>query len=180
MAKKAILTKNITVEQFENGYWYAEEIKAFAKQIGIRNTSKFRKDQLEELIKAFIRTGKVPSSTKKTTAPTLVKDYELGLKPALPIINYTSNKVTKQFIESEARKIRPNLKKKSGARYRLNRWREAQLNGGKKITYADLIREYLRLNEVRKVYKLSCCLLEKRTECNTKRRDSCMEKAKIA
>src|SRR5688500_95628 len=117
MAKKTKLTENITVEQFENGYWYAEEIKAFAKKIGIRNTTRLRKDQLEDLIKAFIRTGKIPSSTKKPAPPTLVKDHELGLKPALPIINYTSNKVTKQFIESEARKIRPNLKKKSGARY---------------------------------------------------------------
>jgi hypothetical protein len=39
------------------------------------------------------------------------------------------------------------LKKKSGARYRLNRWREEQLIEGVKLTYGDLVREYVRLNQ---------------------------------
>ena len=38
------------------------------------------------------------------------------------------------------------MKRKSGARYRLNRWREEQLANGVKITYGDLVKEYLRLN----------------------------------
>jgi hypothetical protein len=147
MAKKIKLTKHITRAQFDNGYWYAEEIKTFAKELGIPNGSKLRKDALEKIIREFIRTGKVSSFIRGNIPRSGVKDYELGLKPALKIVNYTSNKQTKQFIEKEALKIRPGLKKKSGARYRLNRWREEQLSRGSKITYADLIHEYIRLNE---------------------------------
>ena len=47
------LSKSMTVEQFDNGYWYALEIKAFAVDIGIPAASKLRKDELEELIKHF-------------------------------------------------------------------------------------------------------------------------------
>ena len=45
-------------------------------------------------------------------------------------------------------KTAPNLKKKSGARYRLNRWREEQINQGIKITYGDLVKQYVKLNQV--------------------------------
>lgn len=148
MPKKVKLTKDITAAEFDNGYWYADEIKAFAKQLGIPHSSKLRKDELEKLIKQFIRTGgKVSSSSRKNIIQTGIKDNELGLTPSLPINNYTSNKETKQFIEKEALKINPNLKKKSGTSYRLNRWREEQINRGNKITYADLVGEYIRLNE---------------------------------
>jgi hypothetical protein len=146
MTKMIRLSKNMTMTQFDNGYWYVDEIKAFAKELGIRNSSRLRKDQLEKIIKEFIRTGKI-SSEHSNISRSGVKDFELGLAPALKIINYTSNKETKQFIEKEALKIRPDLKKKSGARYRLNRWREEQLHRGNKITYADLINEYIRLND---------------------------------
>ena len=147
MREKVYLTKDITETEFENGYWYADEIKSFAKELGIPNSSKLRKDELEKLIKEFIRTGKVSFSTRKNINPIGVKDDELGLTVGLRINNYTNNKETKQFIENEALKIRPNLKKKSGARYRLNRWREEQINSGKKIVYGDLIKQYILLNE---------------------------------
>ncbi|HVE61742.1 MAG TPA: hypothetical protein VNA26_07980 [Chitinophagaceae bacterium] len=147
MINKIKLTKNITETAFDNGYWYASEIKKFAKEIGIANSSKLRKDELEKLIKEFIRTGNITSSNCKNIHPIGVKDFELRLTLSLKINNYTNNKETKQFIEKEALKINPNLKKKSGARYRLNRWREEQINAGKKITYKDLIRQYIKLNE---------------------------------
>jgi hypothetical protein len=38
------------------------------------------------------------------------------------------------------------LKRKSGARYRLNRWREEQLVKGVNLRYGDLVNEYVRLN----------------------------------
>jgi len=39
------------------------------------------------------------------------------------------------------------LKRKSGVRYRFNRWREQQLANGVKLTYRDLVEEYVRLNQ---------------------------------
>jgi hypothetical protein len=147
MTEKIRLIKGITLKQFENGYWYSDELKGFAKEIGIRNTSKLRKDELEKLIKQFIRKGVVSSFSRASVDRNIPRDFELGLKPSLRIVHYVSNKETKKFIEQEALKIRPLLKRRSGARYRLNRWREQQLHAGRKITYADLIKEYIRLNE---------------------------------
>lgn len=147
MAKAIRLTKSITETEFDNGYWYADDLKKFAKELGIKDSSKLRKDELEKRIKQFIRTGQVNSPQRKNSDPKRAKDIEIGLTLSQPIINYTSNKATKQFIENEALKLKPDLRKKSGARYRLNRWREEQINNGRQITYADLVNEYIRLNE---------------------------------
>jgi hypothetical protein len=148
MRKKPNLSKSLTVEQFENGYWYAVEIKAFADEIGIPLAAKLRKDELEKLIKHFLRTGKVKSPTRKNISRSGIRDIEKGLSLKLPIVNYTSNKETKTFIVNEALKIAPYLKRKSGARYRLNRWREDQIDKGIKITYADLVKQYVKLNQL--------------------------------
>ncbi|MDN5212039.1 SAP domain-containing protein [Fulvivirgaceae bacterium BMA12] len=142
------LSKSMTETEFDNGYWYATEIKEFAREIGIPSASKLRKDELEALIKHFLRTGKVKSPDRKNISRQGIKDIEKGLSLSLPIVNYTSNRETKQFIEAEAGKIIPDLKKKSGARYRLNRWREEQINKGIKITYGDLVKQYISLNQV--------------------------------
>jgi hypothetical protein len=153
MVRKIKLSKSITIKEFDNGYWYAEEIKTFAKKIGIPQSSKLRKDELEKLIKAFLRTGKVTGSTRKNISRAGTRDIEKGLRLSLPIVNYTSNKVTKDFIVKEALKMVPELKKKSGARYRLNRWREEQINKGIKITYGDLLKQYIKLNQTTDNFK---------------------------
>lgn len=145
---KLNLSKSMTVRQFDNGYWYALEIKAFADDIGIPSASKLRKDELEELIKHFLRTGSIRNSTRKTLSRSRVRDVERGLSLKLPVVNYTNDTATKDFIVQEALKIAPKLKRKSGARYRLNRWREQQIDNGIKITYRDVVREYVRLNQI--------------------------------
>jgi hypothetical protein len=76
MDRKIELTKKITETQFDNGYWYADEIKVFAKEIGIPHSSKLRKDELEKLIKIFLRTGKVKSSDRKNIQKSGIKDLE--------------------------------------------------------------------------------------------------------
>lgn len=137
----------MTVAQFDNGYWYATEIKHFAKSIGIPSVGKLRKDELEKAIKLFLRTGKVACPTKRTLSKSGTRDTARGLRLALPVVHYTSNRETKDFIVREAKKLAPDLKRKSGARYRLNRWREEQLTRGVKITYGDLVKQYVALNQ---------------------------------
>jgi len=141
------LTKNISEKQFDNNYWYTKDLKTFAKSLGITNSSKLRKDELEVLIKTYLRTGSVEDPQRKNTIQKGIKDYKLGLRLTLRIINYTNNEETKSFIEDEALKKYSGHKKKSGARYRLNRWREEQITNGNKITYNDLVNEYVRLNK---------------------------------
>jgi len=146
---KAKLTKSITVTQFGNGYWYATELRTFAEAIGIPSAGKLRKDELEKAIISFLGTGTIQSPTRRSLSRTGIRDVEKGLSLKLPVVNYTNDKQTKDFLEKEARKIAPNLKRKSGARYRLNRWREEQLISGIKITYRDLVNQYVRLNQTR-------------------------------
>jgi hypothetical protein len=63
------------------------------------------------------------------------------------VVVYTNDKETKAFLDREAQKLAPGLKRKSGVRYRHNRWREEQLVKGVKLTYGDVVKEYVRLNQ---------------------------------
>jgi SAP domain-containing new25 len=136
----------MTPAQFENGYWYATEIKEFAKTIGIPSATRLRKDELEKAIKIFLKTGKIESPTKRSLSTAGPRDVERGLSLSLPVALYTNDKETKDFLEREAQKLIPGLKRKSGVRYRFNRWREEQLVNGVKLSYGDLVNEYVRLN----------------------------------
>jgi hypothetical protein len=140
------LSTSITPAQFDNGYWYATEIKEFAKTIGIPSASRLRKDELEKAIKDFLKTGKIESPTKRSLSASGAKDVAQGLSLSLPVAVYTNDKETKDFLDREAQKLVPGLKRKSGVRYRFNRWREEQLVQGVKLTYGDLVKEYVRLN----------------------------------
>jgi len=137
----------MTVKQFDNGYWYATELKEFAERIGIPSANKLRKDELERAIKLFLETGKIKTPTKRSLSNSGRKDVELGLRLDLPVVVYTNDKETKDFLERESQKLAPGLKRKSGSRYRLNRWREDQLVKGVKLTYGALVEEYVRLNQ---------------------------------
>ena len=64
----------------------------------------------------------------------------------LPVTVCTNDAETKEFLERESRRLSPEHKQRSGSRYRLNRWREQQIAAGVKVTYGDLVREYVRLN----------------------------------
>jgi hypothetical protein len=138
---------SMTLAQFDNGYWYATELKGFAETIGIPSASKLRKDELEKAIKLFLETGKIRNPTRRSLSKSVTKDVERGLTLDLPVVVYTNDKETKTFLEREAQRLAPGLKRKSGVRYRLNRWREEQLIKGVKLTYGDLVKEYIRLNQ---------------------------------
>lgn len=142
----------MTLAQFDNGYWYATELKNFAQAIGIPSAAKLRKDELEKAIKLFLQTGKVESPTRRNLSTPGVKDVERGLSLNLPVAVYTNDPETKSFLEREAQKLAPGIKRKSGARYRLNRWREEQLASGTKLTYEGLVNKYVQLNQVKESF----------------------------
>lgn len=107
----------MTEKEFENGYWYASELKEFARQIGIAHASKLRKDEIEKSIRHYLKTKKVKLLTKRELNKSGAKDIEIGLTLELPVENYTDNKITKEFIISEAKKIFPCIKEKPGSKY---------------------------------------------------------------
>lgn len=147
MKSKKGLSRTMSLTEFDHGYWYAVELKEFATSLGIPSAGKLRKDELERAIRGFLATGEVKNPAKRKLDRSGITDLEKGLTLDLPVVLYTSNRETKTFLELEAAKIAPGLKRRSGARYRLNRWREKQLTAGRKITYGDLVREYIRLND---------------------------------
>ena len=133
--------------EFDNGYWYATELKAFAETLGIPSAGKLRKAELERAIKHFLATGQTGNLARRNLSITGTKDVERGLRLDLPVVRYTNDKETKAFLEREARRLDPGMKRKSGARYRLNRWREERLTAGAAITYGDVVREYVWLSQ---------------------------------
>jgi hypothetical protein len=147
------LSKKMTLRQFDHGYWYATEIKRFAQSLGVPAAHRLRKDELEKAIRHFLVHGKVTNPTKRDSSRSGIKDVDRGLRLDRRVILYTNNRDTKSFLEREARRLDPTFKRRSGARYRLNRWREAQLTRGARITYRDLVREYVRLNRPETTYR---------------------------
>jgi SAP domain-containing new25 len=147
------LSKKMTLRQFDHGYWYATEIKRFAQSLGVPAAHRLRKDELEKAIRHFLTHGKVTSPTRRDPARSGIKDVDRGLRLERRVILYTNDRDTKAFLEREARRLDPTFKRRSGARYRLNRWREAQLTRGARITYRDLVREYVRLNRPETTYR---------------------------
>ena len=139
----------MTLTQFDNGYWYATELKTFVQTIGLPSAGKLRKDELEKAIRLFLKTGEIKNPAKRKLSMSGIKDVQRGLRLDLPVVVYTNDKETKDFLEREAQKLAPGSKRKSGVRYRLNRWREERLVKGVKLTYGDLVKEYVRLNQTR-------------------------------
>jgi hypothetical protein len=150
IVKTRRLSSSMTLAQFDNGYWYALELKAFARRVGIPLASGFRKDELERAIRAFLKSGTIAPRAARSTPAT--RDVDRGLRLRLRVDGYVDNKTTKQFLEREAKALDPSYRRRSGARYRLNRWREAKIAAGVRITYGDLVREYVRLSRAGETY----------------------------
>ena len=148
------LFPTMTLRDFENGYWYVEQLKNFAERIGIPAAKKLRKDELEKAIVAFLHTGKAALPTKRSLHKTGVKDVVRGLNLKLRIENYTSNRATKDFIVGQAHLMAPEVREKSGVWYRLNRWREEQFTRHKNPTYGDLVLQYIALNKMKRFEKV--------------------------
>jgi len=148
------LSPTMTVREFENGYWYREQLKEFAEIIGIPAATKLRKDELEKAIVVFLRTGNAALPTKRSLSRTGLKDVERGLHLHLRIENYTSNRETKDFIIEQGRRMAPDVRMKSGVWYRLNRWREERITRGARPTYGDLVKQYIVLNKMQRFERI--------------------------
>ena len=132
----------MSVEEFDDGYFYAAELKAFARHLGIA-VGRRRKLELEALIRDFLRTGVVPSP-----APEPRRRSGAGrdrLAAGTVVRNYVDDRTTKDYLRGLVRAHAPSLKDKSGQWYWLNDWRHGQIQAGRRITYADLGTRLLEL-----------------------------------
>jgi hypothetical protein len=144
------LSASMSVTQFDHGYWYATELRRFAAGLGIPSVARLRKDELERAVRQFLRTGEVDMAARNSTEASVrsqPRDVDLGLRLDRRIVRYTNDSATKAFLEREARRRLPDFRRRSGAMYRLNRWREKQLSSGIELTYRDLVGEFVRLTK---------------------------------
>jgi len=148
--KSCTLSVGMTLRAFDEGYWYTADLRAFAVKMHIPFASKLRKDQLEAAIKHMLFAEEAQAEAISVTPKKGPRDVDRGLRLDLPVVHYTSNKETKLFIEREAAKIEPGFKRASGTRYLLNRWREEQIAAGRMITYRDLVRQAIELNQTKR------------------------------
>jgi SAP domain-containing new25 len=148
------LSPTMTLREFENGYWYLDQLSDFGRQIGIPEAAKLRKDVLERAILTFLRTGTARLPTSRALPKRGGKDLDCDLSLNLRIERYTSNRETKDFIIQQAKRRAPGVREKSGVWYRLNRWRETQIMEGNQPTYGDLVQQYITLNKVERFEKV--------------------------
>jgi hypothetical protein len=144
----ASLSASISLKQFDHGYWFAAELKQFARNLGIPSAARLRKDELERSIRQFLRSGTIAQPATQNSAKSirsLPRDVDLGLHLARRVVRYTNDRATKEFLEREAKKLAPTFRRRSGAMYRLNRWREEQLRIRVALTYRGVVDEYIRL-----------------------------------
>jgi len=133
----------MTIKEFENKYRYMSELNALAKSLEIPFDSRTRKDLLEELIIQFLQTGTV---NQKKHFRSKNRNTDI-LNNSSYVENFSNKKETWEFIHGEMDKRVRGLKPKSGAKYWLNRWIEDKLSHDEKITYNDVVCEYIRLNK---------------------------------
>jgi len=126
----------MSVEEFDAGYYYATEIRAFAHELGIPVGNR-RKTDLEDLIREFLRTREVPARRPvPSRKPGRARD-ELSLNTA--VTNYVGDRATKEFMLEHVRAENPGIRNKSGQWYWLNDWRRRQQEAGRRFTYRDLV-----------------------------------------
>ena len=63
----------MTLREFEDGYWYLDDLKDFAVQIGIPEAKRLRKDEIERAIVTFLRTGAAKLPTNKKISSTCLE-----------------------------------------------------------------------------------------------------------
>ena len=69
----------MTVTQFNRGYWYAVELKDFAKTIGVPSPGTLRKDELEKAITVFLKTRRIVVPAGRRLSRPRSKDVDRGL-----------------------------------------------------------------------------------------------------
>lgn len=138
------LYQGMTQEEFDGGYFYATELKAFAKILGI-SANNLKKNELELHIKAhlFGYSGKLPiavANRKNNAARDALTLDSL-------VVNYVSDKKTKAFLQATVEQRFGALADKSGQWYWLNSWRKQCILDGKAITYGDLVAHLAELKK---------------------------------
>ena len=142
----SLLHKTMTVEEFEAGYFYARELRTFAREIGL-SPGRLRKFEIEEQIKTYLSTGALPEKNLKSRSTPWETVDILAIDS--PVKNYNGNRKTKAFLLELVQRRDPRTKDKSGQWYWLNDWRRNQMEAGNPFTYGDMADHLLKLRKAK-------------------------------
>jgi len=141
---KPVLRKEMSEKEFSDAYFYAAQLKQFAREIGIRVGNR-RKIELETLIRRYLLTGHIetshPTPSRKKAG---VRDE---LEKNATVVNYVDDRRTKEFLLLCVHEQAPELKDKSGQWYWLNDWRRKKQEEGALFTYKSLANQLHQLME---------------------------------
>ncbi|MEP0519094.1 MAG: hypothetical protein ABJO09_02800 [Hyphomicrobiales bacterium] len=140
--QKPSLSASMSVSEFDSAYFYAKDLKVFAKTLGIR-VGNFRKIELEALIREFLALGNIPDA--QPVLPRKQGQSRDQLSSEKQVINYVGDKKTKAFLLELVKAEDPNVKAKSGQWYWLNDWRRKQQETKTSFTYQDVANKLLEL-----------------------------------
>lgn len=130
------LRPDMSVQEFDDGYYYAADLKMFARELGMPVGNR-RKIELEQVIREFLATGRIPTS--KPVSPRRTGDARDHLALDVVVENYVGDRTTKDFLLACVRAEHPNLHNKSGQWYWLNDWRREMQDAHIRFTYQDLV-----------------------------------------
>lgn len=133
----------MSVEEFNNSYFYAVELKTFAKTLGI-TVGSLKKNELEAHIRAYL-SGDTEIELPKSVSNRKTKEKRDRLQLDQPVVNYVSDQTTKAFLILEIEARDSQIRRKSGQWYWLNAWRKQQVLSNNPITYRDLVNKLYEL-----------------------------------
>ncbi len=123
--------KKITLDNLHSHYWLKVELQNFCRQKSI--TSQGAKTELVKCIEAFLKTGdKIQPKQQRSS----VRDSDALITLTTRVINYKNDLITRNFFKSI-------IGKRFHFTAHVNAYREAKLAAGEKLTYGDLVKEWL-------------------------------------
>ena len=137
--KRPTLTPKTSAEIFKNFYWLKKELTDFCVTHGLSTAG--MKLEVTNRIYAFLKTGKRLKPEFAKISNDL--DSDKAITPQTLVINYKNDPATREFF---IKHIGSHFKFSA----RVNIFRNEQLAAGKKLTYGDLIKCWLKEHEQRK------------------------------
>lgn len=130
------LHPDMSVGEFDDGYYYSADLKKFARELGIPVGNR-RKIELKQVIREYLVTGRVPIGKPVLSRKAGQPRDRLALE--VVVQNYVGDKVTKEFLLECVHADCPDLRDKSGQWYWLNDWRRQMQEADVRFTYQDLV-----------------------------------------
>lgn len=138
MNEKPQLSKTISIEKFNNWYWYKTELTTFCRDNGLKTNG--RKLELKSRIEHFLKTGKVESKNTNKDGKTnkSIQKIPENINDVIPD-NYTSSQLFREYFKTII-----------GKQFHFTAYMMKYINDHPGITFREYANEWLAENKRRK------------------------------